>query len=136
MEKQVQLVGILNIVYRSVALAGGLFLFLLAAGFWQVFEYLLQIGVIAPHEIPMELVALVPIVLSFVAFFVTIVSILGIVAAAAVLKRKEWGRVLLLVVSFFNLLRIPLGTALGIYSIWVLLNNETVRLFNPVPSAA
>ena len=38
----------------------------------------------------------------------------------------------MLVMSFFNLIRIPLGTILGVYSIWVLLNDETIRLFNPI----
>jgi hypothetical protein len=131
MAKHIQLVGILNIVYRSISLLGGFLLFVLAAGFWQLFDYLVRIGAIQPHEIPMELVSLVPIVLSFVAFLVTLVSILGIVAGVAVLRRREWGRVLLLVVSFFNLIRIPIGTALGIYSIWVLLNNDTIRAFTP-----
>jgi hypothetical protein len=36
----------------------------------------------------------------------------------------------MLVISFFNLLRVPLGTILGGYSIWVLLNDETIRLFD------
>jgi hypothetical protein len=37
------------------------------------------------------------------------------------------------VISFFNLLRFPLGTMLGVYSIWILFSSETVKLFNPVP---
>jgi hypothetical protein len=41
-------------------------------------------------------------------------------------------RILVLVVSFFNLLHVPLGTLLGVYSLWVLLNDETIRQFNPV----
>ena len=136
MEKHVQLAGILNIVYRSITLLGGLFLFFLAAGFWQIFDYLVRIGAVEPHEIPMELLTLVPIILSFVAFLVTLLSVLGIVAGAAVLRRKEWGRILLLVISFFNLLRIPLGTVLGIYTIWVLLNSDTIRAFSPAPKTA
>jgi hypothetical protein len=47
------------------------------------------------------------------------------------MKKKEWGRITMLVISFFNLIHIPLGTVLGVYSIWVLLNDETIRLFNP-----
>ncbi len=131
MDKHIQLAGILNIVYRSVAFLGGMFLLLLAACFWRLFDYLIGIGEIRPHEVPMELVKVVPIVLTFAGIWVILVSILGIVAAAAVLRRKEWGRILLLVISFFTLIRIPLGTALGVYSIWVLLKDETIRAFNP-----
>ncbi len=131
MGKHIQMAGILNIVYRSITFLGGMFLLFLTAFFWRLFDYLVGTGEIRPNEVPMELVKLVPIVLTFVGIWVILVSIVGIVAAAAVLKRKEWGRILLLVISFFSLIRIPLGTALGVYSIWVLLKDETIRMFNP-----
>ncbi len=131
MGKHIQMAGILNIVYRSITFLGGIFLLFLTAFFWRLFDYLVGTGEIRPDEVPMELVKLVPIVLTFVGIWVILVSIVGIVAAAAVLKRKEWGRILLLVISFFSLIRIPLGTALGVYSIWVLLKDETIRMFNP-----
>jgi hypothetical protein len=136
MEKHIQLAGILNIVYRSITLLLGLALFLLAAAFWDIFDYLVRIGAVQPHEIPLELMSLIPIILSCVAFLVTLISILGIVAGAAVLKRKEWGRILLLVVSFFNLIRVPFGTVLGIYTLWVLLNSEVIKAFTPAPKQA
>ncbi len=131
MGKHIQMAGILNIVYRSITFLGGIFLLFLTAFFWRLFDYLVGTGEIRPDEVPMELVKLVPIVLTFVGIWVILVSIVGIVAAAAVLKRKVWGRILLLVISFFSLIRIPLGTALGVYSIWVLLKDETIRMFNP-----
>jgi uncharacterized protein with PQ loop repeat len=136
MEKHIQLVGILNIVYRSIVLLGGLFLLFLAAAFWHIFGYLVEIGAIQPHEIPRELLNLVPLILACVALLVMVVSTVGIIAAAAVLRRKEWGRILLLVVSFFNLIRIPLGTILAIYSIWVLLNGDAIKQFTPLKKSA
>ncbi|MDH4257518.1 MAG: hypothetical protein OEZ45_04555 [Candidatus Aminicenantes bacterium] len=62
-----------------------------------------------------------------IAFF----SIPEIIAGIGLIKRKEWGRILALVVSFFNLVWFPLGTALGVYSIIILLNDESVKIFNP-----
>jgi len=100
-------------------------------GFDHLMELLKRYEHFPPHEIPTEILDLVPIVLLVIAAIVLLVSIAGIIGGAGVLKRREWGRILLLVVSFFNLARIPLGTVLGIYSIWVLLNDETIRLFNP-----
>jgi hypothetical protein len=35
--------------------------------------------------------------------------------------RKSWGRVLAIVVAILSLIKIPFGTALGIYTLWVLL---------------
>ena len=45
------------------------------------------------------------------------------------MRRQEWGRILVLVVSFFHLMSFPLGTALGVYSFVILLKEETVKLF-------
>ena len=55
---------------------------------------------------------------------VATVTVIGAVLAAFVgfslLQRKPWGRTLAIVVSILALFRFPLGTALGIYTLWVL----------------
>jgi hypothetical protein len=136
MEKHIQLVGILNIAYRSMLVLVSLFLLVVAAGFRRFFDMILRLGSIDIHEVPYELIDIVPVVLLVVALLMLVVSVAGIVAAAGVLARRPWGRVLMLVISFFNLLRIPLGTILGGYSIWVLLNDETIRLFDAPRTSA
>jgi hypothetical protein len=135
MEKHVHLVGILNIVYRSIVIVGACVLFAIAMMAGHIFDILIRNGAIRSHEVPMELLDIVPIILSVVATVMIIVSVVGIVAAVGVLKHKEWARILLLVISFLNLLRIPLGTVLGVYSIWVLLSDETIRMFSPASVA-
>jgi hypothetical protein len=130
-EKHIKLVGILNIVYRGLVFFGGIVLIVLAAVFDRLIDFLIRIGSIHWHEIPHEVLSIVPIVLLLAALCMMVVSAAGIIGAIGVLKRKEWGRIVLLVVSFFNLLRIPLGTILGVYSIWVLLNDEIIAIFNP-----
>ena len=131
MEKHITLVGILNIVYRSMAIIGALVLFALAFGFGYLMEFISRFDHNEMHEIPSEVLNIVPIILTFVGVLIMIFSIAGIIGAVGVLKKKEWGRITLLVLSFFSL---PLGTILGVYSIWVLLNDETIRLFHPVPN--
>jgi hypothetical protein len=54
-----------------------------------------------------------------------------VIGGIALFKRKEWGRILVLVIAFFNLMNFPLGTALGVYSLVILLREETVKLFRP-----
>ncbi len=132
MEKHITLVGILNIVYRSMAIIGALVLFALAFGFGYLMEFISRFDHNEMHEIPSEVLNIVPIILTFVGVLIMIFSIAGIIGAVGVLKKKEWGRIIMLVISFFNLIHIPLGTILGVYSIWVLLNDETIRMFNPV----
>ncbi len=64
--------------------------------------------------------------------FLFVLSIPGIIGGIGLLKKKEWARILILVVSALHLLNFPIGTAIGAYCIWVLVQSETVRLFNPV----
>jgi hypothetical protein len=129
-EKHIQLVGILNIAYRALLILVSLILIVIAAGFRQLVELLIRMGPIDLREVPYEILDIVPVVLLIVATLTFVVSVVGIVAGAGVLTRKRWGRVLMLVISFFNLLRIPVGTILGGYSIWVLMHDETIRLFD------
>jgi len=134
MEKHIQLVGILNIVYRGVLIVAAFLLLILGAWFGHFFETLLHWGSLDPYDVPPQVVLdIIPIVVFAIAVIMFIVSVVGIVAAMGVLKRKEWGRIIMLVVSFVNLLHIPIGTALGAYSIWVLMKDETIRVFNPTP---
>lgn len=135
MEKHITLVGVLNIVYRSVAVLGGLIILAIAAGFGRLMEMLMREGFIQPYEVPAGLLEIVPAILAVIGVIMIAVSVVAIVGAAGVLKRKSWGRILLLVVSFFNLARIPLGTILGAYSLWVLMNDEAIRYFKPSPPA-
>ncbi len=129
MEKHLTVVAVLNFVYRGFGVILGLILFLLGAWFRPFMEGLIEYGAIHPHEIPPPVLTIVPAILVFIAVLILLGSVAGIVGAAAVLKRREWGRILLLVVSFFTLLDVPLGTLLGGYSIWVLMTDETIRMF-------
>ena len=49
------------------------------------------------------------------------------VAGRGLRARKPWARNLALMLAAFNLLLLPLGTALGLYTLWVLLH-EHVRV--------
>lgn len=129
MEKHLTLAGIFNIVYRSLLLLVASLLFGIALFFDWLVGMLTRIRALDLEDVPIEVFDLVWGILLVVAVLMAIVSVAGIIGGAAVLKRKEWGRILLLVVSFLNLWRIPLGTMLGAYTIWVLFNDETIALF-------
>ena len=69
-------------------------------------------------------------------------ALVGVVALAGgavswwtgrALRRHEGrARLLALVLAALNLFVLPFGTALGIYTFWVLLNNDARRLFEPL----
>ncbi len=133
MEKHIKLVAILNIVYRSTMIIGATVLFLLAGLFGRFIEFLERRGELHVEDVPSELLDLVPILFVVIGLVMIVVSIVAIIGSVGVLKRKEWGRVTVIVVSFFNLIHMPLGTMLGVYSLWALFNDEIVRIFNPQP---
>ncbi len=58
-----------------------------------------------------------------------ILSLPGIIAGIGLFKRKEWARILTLIISVIDLFNIPLGTAVGVYSIWALVQPEVVEQF-------
>ena len=62
--------------------------------------------------------------------FLILISIPGIIAGIGLLKFKEWARILTLIISAIDLINIPFGTAIGIYSIWALVQDETIEIFN------
>jgi membrane-associated protease RseP (regulator of RpoE activity) len=59
-----------------------------------------------------------------------IISIPGILAGIGLYKRKEWARILTIVLSVIELFSFPFGTAIGIFSIWALVQDETIAAFN------
>jgi hypothetical protein len=46
---------------------------------------------------------------------------LAFVTGFALLNRKSWGRTVAMVAAILSLIKIPFGTALGIYTLWVLM---------------
>jgi hypothetical protein len=61
--------------------------------------------------------------------------VLGALAVPCVLagwgltKRRRWARTLGIIVAAISLVKFPIGTAFGAYSLWVLLNRRTEVLF-------
>jgi uncharacterized membrane protein (DUF2068 family) len=58
-----------------------------------------------------------------------VVALPSIVAGFGLLRFKSWARYLTLVLAFFDLFAFPVGTLVGGYSLWVLLQEETTKLF-------
>jgi len=70
----------------------------------------------APPFLPHLMDSMVPVI-------VTISILMGIgaiIVGYALLSRQPWGRTLAIVFGVLALLKIPFGTALGIYTLWVL----------------
>jgi hypothetical protein len=56
------------------------------------------------------------------AILVLVKAAAGLVAGVGLLQRAEWSRMLAIVLGCISLISMPFGTALGIYTLWVLLS--------------
>jgi hypothetical protein len=69
------------------------------------------------------------IVATVVGGFLLLVSAPGIIAGIGLLGYRNWARILALILGILNLPGFPIGTILGVYTLVVLLQDETSRLF-------
>lgn len=116
MEKHVTVVAALQIGFSILGILLAIFLF-----------FLLTFIGISVHD--PEAMWILTTVGTCLGLFFLILSIPGIIGGVGLLKKKNWARILILILSAIDLFNIPIGTALAIYSIWVLVQDETVKLF-------
>ena len=120
MTSHVKLLGILQIVWGAIGLVLGISTLILAIG-------AVAVGMTtAGSEIPAGVTA--------VAFGVFAAALLAAGAGnawagSAIHRRYAPGRVAALGLAVPNLFVLPFGTALGIYALWVLLHDESRRMF-------
>jgi hypothetical protein len=79
----------------------------------------------AAIAIPILGIAGMALVVMFGAF-----SLPSLITGYGLLYFKSWARIVGIVLSAVSLINFPLGTAVGVYGLWVLLNKETERLFD------
>jgi hypothetical protein len=135
MQSHIRILGILHIVLGALGALAGLAVLLIFGGIAGF------VGANVAGEAGAEAQAAAPIVAMVggaIAVFLLFVSLPGIIAGIGLLHYREWARILTIVLSAFDLLNVPLGTMLGVYGLWVLLQKETADLFanppNRIPS--
>ena len=115
---------------RHVTSVGVLFIFFGAQGVFISILVLASIiggGMLSGDEAAISITRTVG--LSIVCPFL-LLEALKVVGGVGLLQRRPWARVPVLVLSFLSLFLIPpIGTAYGIYAIWVLMKDDTARLF-------
>ena len=56
--------------------------------------------------------------------FLAVGSLIGVVGGVGLMMRRSWARVLVLILGILHLMAFPVGTALGAYTMWVLLKTR------------
>jgi hypothetical protein len=67
--------------------------------------------------------------------FLVVTSLPAVVIGYGLYKLRPWGRIAGIVLSILSLMVFPIGTAIGIYGLWVLFSKEGARLFTPIPTS-
>jgi len=117
MKQHVSFVGALHIGFGILGLAGALAIFF---GFQFLFEF------VKDEPIAQDVLSFVG---NSIALILVFFSSLGIIGGAGLFSYRPWARILVMIVSAINCLNVPVGTAKGVYSIWVLMQPETIELF-------
>jgi hypothetical protein len=125
MERHVTTLGVLYLVFSGLGILIGFFLFVVVTGS----------GLISGDS---EAIFITGIIGTVLGSIFILLAIPGFIAAYGLFKFREWARILAIILGMINLINFPIGTALGIYTLWALLNQETIALFvsqnSPAPS--
>jgi hypothetical protein len=126
-QQHAHLLGILWLAMSAFNAVAGLILCILAD---TLFPHLREMG--APPEMPMGfLTALV----STLGIIILAKAACGFIAGWGLLHHEAWGRVIALVLAFISLFNIPFGTAIGVYTMWVLLPGASQQEYDAMVAA-
>ena len=118
MKKHVTLVGSLQIGFSTIGLIAAVAVFVALTFARHMTEN---------DEVPQIVLGFLSVSIPALLGFL---SILGLVGGIGVLTYKPWARYLVIVLATLGCVNIPFGTAKGVYTIWVLIQDETVKLFS------
>jgi len=116
----VRLLGILWLAISAFRLIPGLFLMAFAST--NIF----------PPDVPPFVRGLLP----AIGMVFLICAAIGIAIGGGLLARQPWARMLAIIFGALSLVDIPFGTALGVYTLWVLLPAESEQEYRSISQTA
>lgn len=122
MESHKRLLSILHIAYGALHLVGYLVVHLI---FSTMAPFILEEISRNGDADAANIVGVVFMVVKSIAFiFIVILPLPSIIGGIAQLNNRSWGMTLMMISGCISLLNIPVGTALGVYTIWVYLEEK------------
>jgi hypothetical protein len=123
--EHVRLLGILWLAYSAMHVVGAIVLLIVGNTIF-----------LALPGMPSHGPAFLQPLLTGIAIALLIKSAIGLAAGWGLIQREPWARILVLIVAFLSLFNVPLGTVLGIYTLWVLLPTQSDREYEAQARAA
>ena len=127
--EHVRLVGILWMAYSALHVVAGVGAILIAKIVLGHFVHL-------PSGPPSEVLIWLRPLINLAGWLILLKAAFGFFAGWGLLQKEEWARPVALVVGFIALLNVPVGTALGIYTLWVLLPSQSDDEYRALAQAA
>lgn len=118
MEVHKRILAILYIISGSLQILGMLFV---SAFISMIIPFIMDE---AGQEAQWVFVWIVPFIRIIAIIIILFFSIPSIIGGVGLLNNKSWSLTLLLVLGCFKLFSFPIGTAIGIYTIWVYSENH------------
>jgi hypothetical protein len=115
--------------YSALHVVGGVVLLIIAQ---TIFGRVIHI----PNGPPPEITVWLRPLLTFIGWLILAKAAAGFIAGWGLLQRQDWARIVALVVGFVALLNVPIGTALGVYTLWVLLPSQSDDEYKALTNAA
>ncbi|MGA2339893.1 MAG: hypothetical protein ABSF75_08345 [Terracidiphilus sp.] len=119
---KVRVLGILWLVYAGITLIFGI------VGLAFAHAFLSGFGPFAHSHVPQTW--FFPGLLRFAWLFMVGRAVLAAVAGWGLLERTQWGRIVAIIAAILSLIRIPLGTALGIATLIILIGARNWTLYD------
>ena len=123
MSTHVKVLGVLFIAVSALGGLAALFLMVSLGGAAR------RVGATADPEEAALAIPIIGLTGTALVGMLLVLSLPGLITGFGLLGFKPWARILGIVLAILQLVNIPIGTLLGLYALWVLLNRDTERLF-------
>lgn len=121
MESHKRILGILYIISGSLQF---IIIFLLSLFLSTILSFV--VPELDPHET--KIVEFVVSILQVLpAIIIILFAILSIIGGIGLLNKQQWAMILTLILGCFKLFSFPIGTALGVYTIWVYAEDQKLK---------
>ena len=117
MKKHVTLVAALQIGFSTMGILGAMVVF---------FVFSFAGSFVSDVDIAGEVMSFLG---TFLPSMLLLLSLAGLIGGIGLLRFQRWARVLVMIMAAIGCFVFPVGTVIGIYSLWVLMQDETMKLF-------
>jgi len=125
MESHKKVLGILFVIFASFQLLLMLFL-----GMFLSTIFTFAMSQAEPKDVPiLELV--MNVVRYIPALVIIFMSLPALIAGIGLLAKQKWAMILALIIGCLNIFSFPVGTALGIFTIWVYAEEHRLSKVSP-----